>query len=129
MIGMLEDLRDDKINNILTMLQTKMRCNMSRPKFLQIRRERDAALIVQNNWRKYQVLKHWPWQGLMFKLKPLLKTEEKLKEMQEMKDNMENLKKELEDEKGEFRRIDVKSDILVKSRKPNFQFCFSNQFY
>ena len=106
MIGMLEDLRDDKINNILTMLQTKMRCNMSRPKFLQIRRERDAALIVQNNWRKYQVLKHWPWQGLMFKLKPLLKTEEKLKEMQEMKDNMENLKKELEDEKGEFRRID-----------------------
>ncbi len=48
----------------------------------------------------YKVLKHWPWQGLMFKLKPLLKTEEKLKEMQEMKDNMENLKKELEDEKA-----------------------------
>ena len=57
MIGMLEDLRDDKINNILTMLQTKMRCNMSRPKFLAIRRERDAAVIIQNNWRKYQVLK------------------------------------------------------------------------
>ena len=130
MIGMLEDLRDDKINNILTMLQTKMRCNMSRPKFLQIRRERDAALIVQNNWRKYQVLKHWPWQGLMFKLKPLLKTEEKLKEMQEMKDNMENLKKELEDEKGEFRsfRKTVFHKRCMISIELCYQFLLNNIF-
>ena len=45
MIGALEDLRDDKINSILVALQTRMRYNQARPKFLEIRKERDAAKV------------------------------------------------------------------------------------
>merc|ERR1711892_1269327 len=56
-IGQLEDLRDDKINAILTGLQTKMRCNLSREKFLKIQKERDGAVVIQSNWRSFQKLK------------------------------------------------------------------------
>ena len=116
MIGALEDLRDDKINSILVGLQTRMRYNMVRPKFLAIRQERDGARIVQSNWRKYVTLKDWPWQKLMFKLKPLLKTEEKLEEMKRMAEDLEGMKKELATQKATREEYEKEHRDMVKAR-------------
>lgn len=83
-IGALEDLRDDKIAQILTALQTRMRYNLSRSKFLKTIKERDGAVVIQSNWRAYVSLKDWEWQKLLFKIRPLLNTAEKKAEYDEL---------------------------------------------
>ena len=78
-IGMLEDWRDDKISAILTGLQTKMRLNLARTKFMKIKKERDAAAIVQSNFRAFISLKKWPWMDLIYKIKPLVEQRDNAK--------------------------------------------------
>ena len=45
-IGQLEDMRDARIAEILTALQTRMRYNLSRAKFLKTVKERDGAVVI-----------------------------------------------------------------------------------
>ncbi|CBY35949.1 unnamed protein product [Oikopleura dioica] len=95
-IGALEDLRDDKISEILTKLQTRMRFNLQREAFLKTIKERDGAVVIQSNWRAYTTLKDWEWQKLLFKIRPLLNTAEKKAEFDELLKEYEEMKKELE---------------------------------
>ena len=50
-VGMLEDLRDDRIAQILTALQTRMRSNLSKAIFEKRRKERDGAIVLQDCWK------------------------------------------------------------------------------
>ena len=115
-IGQLEDLRDDKISAILTALQTRMRSNLSREKFLKTVKERDGAVVIQSNWRAYITLKDWEWQKLMFKIKPLLNTEEKKKEMEKMVTEYDDLVKELAEEKATRERLEKEHRELMMAR-------------
>jgi len=78
-IGMLEEFRDDKISAILTALQTRMRFNLCRVKFLKTRKERDAAEVIQANFRAFDKLKTWEWMQLMYKIKPLVEQRDNAK--------------------------------------------------
>ena len=118
MIGALEDMRDDTIAEILTALQTRMRFNLSRKRFLKTIKERDGAVVLQSNWRAYCVLKDWEWQKLLFKIRPLLNTAEKKAEFDELLTEYEAMKKELEIESK--RRKQLESDhvkfVQLKNR-------------
>ena len=116
-IGALEDLRDDKIGHIITMLQNKYRCDTSKVKFQKIRRERDGAKVLQQNWRSYCRLKDWPWQQLFFKIKPLLNIAEKREEMERMKNEYEGMAKELLTVRTEREAIEKKFRDMVASVK------------
>ena len=76
---MLEEFRDDKISAILTALQTRMRFNLCRVKFLKTRKERDAAEVIQANFRAFDKLKTWEWMQLMYKIKPLVEQRDNAK--------------------------------------------------
>ena len=115
-IGQLEDLRDDKISAVLTALQTRMRFNISRARFLKTIKERDGAVVIQSNWRGYITLKDWEWQKLLFKIKPLLNTAEKKKEMEVMKDEYEKMTKELADEKAQREKLEKEHRELLMAR-------------
>ena len=95
-IGALEDLRDDRIAEILTNLQTRMRFNFSRARFLKTLKERDGAVVLQSNWRAYCGLKDWEWQKLLFKIRPLLNTAEKKAEFDDLMVEYDAMKKELD---------------------------------
>lgn len=97
----MEELRDDKIGEILTKFQSYIRAKFAKEKFLKIINERDGALVVQANWRAYMTLKDWPWMHLIYKIRPLLNTAEKRKEMDELKAEYDELKKQLEIESKE----------------------------
>ena len=56
-IGHLEELRDDKIGEILTKFQSYIRAKFAKEKYQKIVNERDGALVVQANWRAYMNLK------------------------------------------------------------------------
>ena len=113
-IGALEDLRDDTISKILISLQTQMRFNLSRTKFVRTINERNGATVIQSNWRSFQVLKNWPWQMLLFKIKPLLNTAEKRKEMDELLEEYEAMKKELEATTKERKRLEAEHQRIIQ---------------
>ena len=113
-IGALEDLRDDTISKILISLQTRMRYQLSRTKFVTTINERNGAIVIQQNWRSFQVLKNWPWQQLLFKIRPLLNTAEKRKEMDELVAEYDEMKKELEVIQKERKRLEAEHTKIIQ---------------
>merc|ERR1719454_785460 len=115
-IGQLEDMRDARIAEILTALQTRMRYKLAKEEFVKVRNERDGALVVQANWRAYCTLKNWPWQQLLFKIRPLLNTTEKAKEMEELLEEYEAMVKELEQETKIRKKLEQEHVQLIQMK-------------
>merc|ERR1711990_705646 len=115
-IGQLEDMRDARIAEILTALQTRMRFNLSRAKYVKTVKERDGAVVIQANWRAYCVLKDWEWQKLLFKIRPLLNTTEKQKEMEELLAEYEEMVKELATETAMRKKLEAEAQALVQMK-------------
>jgi len=115
-IGALEDLRDDTISKILIALQTRMRFQLSRNKFVTTINERNGAIVIQQNWRSFQILKNWPWQQLLFKIRPLLNTAEKKKEMDELLGEYEEMKKELDVIQKERKRLEAEHHKIIQMK-------------
>jgi len=115
-IGSLEDLRDDTIARVLIKLQTHVRCKLARERYVQTINERNGAYVIQRNWRKFNVLKNWPWQNLLFKIKPLLNTAEKRKEMDELLAEYEVMKKELESETKLRKKLEQDHVKLIQKK-------------
>ena len=115
-IGHLEELRDDKIGEILTKLQSYYRAKFAREKFRKIVAERDGALVVQANWRAFIQLKDWCWMHLIYKIRPLLNTAEKRKEMDELKNEYDELKKQLEIESKQRKKLEESYVELVQAK-------------
>nr|CAO78752.1 myosin [Oikopleura dioica] len=110
-IGQLEELRDDKIGQILTKLQSFIRSKIAKEKYLQVVAERDGAMVIQANWRAYVQLADWPWMHLIYKIRPLLNSAEKRKEMDELKTEYDDIKKQLEIETAMRKKLE---DAYVK---------------
>ena len=85
-------------------------------KFVKIRNERDGATVIQANWRAYCTLKNWPWQQLMFKIRPLLNTTEKAKEMEELLEEYEAMCKELEAEMKIRKKLEQEHIQLIQMK-------------
>ena len=115
-IGQLEDMRDARIAEILTKLQVRMRYKLAKDQFVKIRNERDGATVIQANWRAYCTLKNWPWQQLMFKIRPLLNTTEKAKEMEELLEEYEAMCKELEAEMKIRKKLEQEHVQLIQMK-------------
>ena len=111
-IGALEDLRDDTIAIKLSLLQTFCRAKLARDIFVKKINERNGSIILQRNWRKYQTLKNWPWQGLLFKIKPLLNSAEKRLEMDALLVEYDAMKKDLEKETKLRKQLEVGYQII-----------------
>ena len=97
-------------------MTVKFRFNLARDAFVKIRNERDGALVVQANWRAYCSLKNWPWQQLLFKIRPLLNTTEKAKEMEELLEEYEAMCKELEAETKIRKKLEQEHVQLIQMK-------------
>ena len=113
-IGALEDLRDDTIGKCIIRVQTECRAKLSREKYMRTINERNGAIVIQQNWRAFTILKDWPWQSLLFKIKPLLDTAEKRKEMDELLTEYDEMKKQLEIETKERKRLESERSKLIQ---------------
>ena len=120
-IGALEDLRDDTISRVLIKLQTHVRATLARDEYVKKTNERNGSYIIQRNWRQFQVLKQWPWQNLLFKIKPLLNTAEKRKEMDELLVEYETMKKELAAESKMRKKLEADHVKLVQAKNKLLQ--------
>uniref|UniRef100_H2ZQ31 Myosin motor domain-containing protein n=1 Tax=Ciona savignyi TaxID=51511 RepID=H2ZQ31_CIOSA len=122
MIGKLEEMRDNKLSAIFKLIQARMRGMLMRREYQKMIDRRQACRIIQSNLRAFFGMANCEWMKLMFKIKPLLKTAESAKELEEMekefaetKVNLEKetkRRKELEEMQVSF--IQEKNDLVMQ---------------
>ncbi|XP_063310955.1 myosin-6 isoform X1 [Pelobates fuscus] len=117
LLGLLEEMRDERLSRIITRIQAQSRGLLMRREFKKILERRDALLVIQWNIRAFMGVKNWPWMKLYFKIKPLLKSAETEKEMANMKEEFQRLKDALE--KSDARRKELEEKMVSLLQEKN----------
>ncbi|XP_055509685.1 myosin-4 [Leucoraja erinacea] len=116
LLGTLEEMRDDKLAQLITRTQAMCRGFLMRVEFTKMMERREALFTLQYNIRAFTNVKHWPWMQLYFKIKPLLKSAETEKEMANMKDEFEKTKEALAKSEARKKELEEKMVALVQEK-------------
>merc|ERR1712168_362024 len=91
LLGVLEEMRDEKLASLVGMLQALGRGYVMRKEFVKMMQRREAIFTIQANIRAFIGVKTWPWMNVYFKIKPLLQSAETEKELAKLKEAHEKL--------------------------------------
>ncbi|XP_061702261.1 myosin-8-like isoform X4 [Syngnathoides biaculeatus] len=116
LLGLLEEMRDERLAVLMTRIQAVARGYVTRLKLKEMAKKRESIFIIQYNIRSFMNVKNWPWMRLFFKIKPLLRCAEAEKEMQSMKEEVSRLKKELARSKAGRKELEEKTVGLVQEK-------------
>uniref|UniRef100_A0A7N8XKI8 Myosin heavy chain, fast skeletal muscle-like n=1 Tax=Mastacembelus armatus TaxID=205130 RepID=A0A7N8XKI8_9TELE len=116
LLGTLEEMRDEKLAELVTMTQALGRGYVMRKEFVKMMERRESIFSIQYNIRSFMNVKNWPWLKLYFKIKPLLKSAETEKELQEMKDNYEKMKIDLATALAKKKELEEKMVSLLQEK-------------
>ncbi|XP_005056134.1 PREDICTED: myosin heavy chain, skeletal muscle-like [Ficedula albicollis] len=116
LLGLLEEMRDEKLAQLITRTQAMCRGYLMRVEFKKMMERRDSIFCIQYNVRAFMNVKHWPWMKLFFKIKPLLKSAESEKEMANMKQEFEKTKEELAKSEAKRKELEEKMVALVQEK-------------
>ncbi|XP_056148609.1 myosin-7-like [Lampris incognitus] len=117
LLGLLEEMRDERLSKIITGIQARSRGLLSRIEYQKMVERRDALLVIQWNIRAFMGVKNWPWMKLFFKIKPLLRSAESEKEMANMKEEFLKLKEAYA--KSEARRKELEEKMVSLLQEKN----------
>ncbi|KAM9482459.1 myosin heavy chain, fast skeletal muscle [Clarias gariepinus] len=116
LLGLLEEMRDEKLAILVTMTQALCRGFLMRREFVKMMERRESIFSIQYNIRSFMNVKHWPWMKLYFKIKPLLKSAETEKEMAAMKENFEKMKEDLAKALAKKKELEEKMVSLLQEK-------------
>lgn len=116
LLGTLEEMRDERLAILVTRIQAVSRGVLMRIEFKRMMERREAIFTLQYNIRAFMNVKHWPWMKLFFKIKPLLKSAESEKEMQNMKEEFEKTKELLAKSEARRKELEEKMVSLVQEK-------------
>ncbi|XP_025968979.2 myosin-1B [Dromaius novaehollandiae] len=116
LLGLLEEMRDDKLAQLITRTQAICRGYLMRVEFKKMMERRESIFCIQYNVRSFMNVKHWPWMKLFFKIKPLLKSAESEKEMANMKEEFEKTKEELAKSEAKRKELEEKMVSLLQEK-------------
>uniref|UniRef100_A0AAV2M7K7 Myosin heavy chain n=1 Tax=Knipowitschia caucasica TaxID=637954 RepID=A0AAV2M7K7_KNICA len=116
LLGTLEEMRDEKLVELVTMTQALCRGYVMRKEFVKMMQRREAIYSIQYNIRSFMNVKTWPWMKLYFKIKPLLKSAETEKEMAQMKEDFEKTKEELAKALAKKKELEEKMVTLLQEK-------------
>ncbi|KAM8945711.1 myosin-1B-like [Pelodytes ibericus] len=117
LLGTLEEMRDDRLAQVITRTQARCRGYLMRVEFRKMMERRESIFCIQYNIRSFMNVKHWPWMKLYFKIKPLLKSAESEKEMQNMKEEFAKTKETLA--KSEAKRKELEEKMVKVLQEKN----------
>ncbi|XP_067087614.1 myosin-3-like [Osmerus mordax] len=117
LLGLLEEMRDERLAVLMTRIQAVSRGFVARQKFKEMSQKRESIFIIQYNIRSFMNVKNWPWMRLFFKIKPLLRSAEAEKEMQTIKEEFTRLKDEFA--KSESRRKELAEKMVALFQEKN----------
>uniref|UniRef100_A0A8C8B445 Myosin heavy chain n=1 Tax=Otus sunia TaxID=257818 RepID=A0A8C8B445_9STRI len=116
LLGMLEEMRDERLAKILTMLQARIRGHLMRIEYQKIISRREALYTIQWNIRAFNAVKNWSWMKLFFKIKPLLKSAQTEKEMANLKEEFQKLKEALEKSEAKRKELEEKQVSMIQEK-------------
>ncbi|XP_069056509.1 myosin-1B-like [Pleurodeles waltl] len=116
-LGVLEEMRDEKLAELITKTQAMCRGFLMRVEFQKMMQRRESIFTIQYNVRSFMNVKHWSWMKLYFKIKPLLKSAESEKEMANMKEEFEKTKESLA--KSEAKRKELEEKMVAITQEKN----------
>ncbi|RVE69697.1 hypothetical protein OJAV_G00080100 [Oryzias javanicus] len=116
LLGTLEEMRDEKLASLVTMTQALCRGYVMRKTFVKMMERRESIYTIQYNVRSFMNVKNWPWLKLYFKIKPLLKSAETEKELQEMKGNYEKMTTDLAAALAKKKELEEKMVSLLQEK-------------
>ncbi|XP_056362261.1 myosin-3-like [Oenanthe melanoleuca] len=117
LLGVLEEMRDDCLGQLITRTQALCRGYLRRLELKIMFDHRESILCIQYNIRAFMKVKQWPWMKLYFKLKPLLKSVGTEKDLAMMKEEFERTKEELAKSEAMRTRLEEKMVALVQEKK------------
>ncbi|XP_010143270.1 PREDICTED: myosin heavy chain, skeletal muscle, adult-like, partial [Buceros rhinoceros silvestris] len=116
LLGLLEEMRDEKLAQLITRTQARCRGFLMRVEYQRMVQRRESIFCIQYNIRAFMNVKHWPWMKLFFKIKPLLKSAESEKEMANMKQEFEKTKEELAKSEAKRKELEEKMVALMQEK-------------
>ncbi|XP_032055367.1 myosin-1B-like isoform X4 [Aythya fuligula] len=116
LLGLLEEMRDEKLAQLITRTQARCRGFLMRVEYQRMVERRESIFCIQYNVRAFMNVKHWPWMKLFFKIKPLLKSAESEKEMANMKGEFEKTKEELAKSEAKRKELEEKMVSLLQEK-------------
>ncbi|CAH2291982.1 myosin, heavy chain 7, cardiac muscle, beta [Pelobates cultripes] len=116
LLGTLEEMRDDKLAQLITRTQAMCRGFLMRVEFRRMMERRESVFCIQYNVRSFMNVKHWPWMKLYFKIKPLLKSAESEKEMANMKEEFEKTKENLAKSEAKRKELEEKMVKILQEK-------------
>ncbi|NXV64345.1 MYH7 protein, partial [Molothrus ater] len=116
LLGLLEEMRDERLAKVLTMLQARIRGYLMRVEYQKIISRRDALYTIQWNIRAFNAVKNWSWMKLFFKIKPLLKSAQTEKEMSNLKEEFQKLKEALEKSEAKRKELEEKQVSMIQEK-------------
>uniref|UniRef100_A0A3P9C9J7 Myosin heavy chain, fast skeletal muscle-like n=1 Tax=Maylandia zebra TaxID=106582 RepID=A0A3P9C9J7_9CICH len=116
LLGTLEELRDEKLAELVTMTQALCRGYVMRKEFVKMMERRESIYTIQYNIRSFMNVKNWPWLKVYFKIKPLLKSAETEKELQNMKENYDKMKTDLAAALAKKKELEEKMVSLLQEK-------------
>ncbi|XP_034713226.1 myosin heavy chain, fast skeletal muscle-like [Etheostoma cragini] len=116
LLGVLEEMRDEKLASLVTMTQALCRGFLMRREFVKMTERRDAVFTIQYNVRSFMNVKHWPWMKVYYKIKPLLKSAETEKELASMKENFDKMKTDLAAALAKKKELEEKMVSLLQEK-------------
>ncbi|KAM3592240.1 uncharacterized protein V6R79_015216 [Siganus canaliculatus] len=116
LLGLLEEMRDEKLASLITITQALCRGFLRRKEFQKMMERRESIYIVQYNIRSFMNVKHWPWMKLYFKIKPLLRSAETEKEMAIMKVDFAKCKEDLAKAETKRKELEAKMVSLLQEK-------------
>uniref|UniRef100_A0A8C8MGK3 Myosin-7 n=1 Tax=Oncorhynchus tshawytscha TaxID=74940 RepID=A0A8C8MGK3_ONCTS len=114
LLGLLEEMRDERLSKIITGIQARARGVLSRMEYKKILDHREALLVIQWNIRAFMVVKNWPWMKLYFKIKPLLKSADAEKELANLKVEFIKLKEAFSKSETHRKELEEKMVSLLQ---------------
>uniref|UniRef100_A0A2K6TYP3 Myosin-7B n=1 Tax=Saimiri boliviensis boliviensis TaxID=39432 RepID=A0A2K6TYP3_SAIBB len=92
LLGVLEELRDQRLAKVLTLLQARSRGRLMRLEYQHLLGGRDALFTIQWNIRAFNAVKNWSWMKLFFKMKPLLRSAQAEEELAALRAELRGLR-------------------------------------
>ncbi|CAI5648785.1 unnamed protein product [Oreochromis niloticus] len=122
LLGQLEDMRDNRLSQILTTVQAICRGKLMRMERQKLMLQRDAAMVIQFAIRAFFSVRTWPWMMLFYKLRPLLRSAQVEKELAALNEEFKKLKeaygrsevKRKEAEERQVALVQEKNDLALQ---------------
>ncbi|XP_065065923.1 myosin-10-like isoform X1 [Rhopilema esculentum] len=106
----LEEERDIKLTEIITVFQAYARGNIARRNYKRRIQQLSAIRVIQRNGRSYMKLRNWAWWRLFTKVKPLLNVTRQEDELHQREDELRKVKER-------FDKVDVEYKDLIRKHE------------